>query len=122
MGPLSPPVGQQTRVQTFAAEQGAQATSRRRSGFGFLQDALLIFSGVGPPLRFGNHFGIRPRSRHRIGAHFGWRPTALRLPSPPLAPSPRTQTLRKPNTHKYPPPSFLFFSRPSLSLNVFTLF
>src|SRR5260370_42303265 len=51
MGPLPPPVGRQRRVQTFAAEQGAQATSCRRRGFGFLQDALLIFSGVGPPLR-----------------------------------------------------------------------
>jgi hypothetical protein len=32
LGPLSP-VGQQRRVQTFAAD--AQATSRRRSNFGF---------------------------------------------------------------------------------------
>src|SRR5260370_21092017 len=30
----------------------------------------------------GNHFGIRPRSQHRIGAHFGWRSTTARLPSP----------------------------------------
>src|SRR6201987_1173931 len=35
LGPLSPPVGQQRRVQTFAAEKGAQATTRRRSNFGF---------------------------------------------------------------------------------------
>jgi hypothetical protein len=36
LGPLSPPVGQQRRVQTFAAEKGAKLTSRRRSDFGFL--------------------------------------------------------------------------------------
>ena len=36
LGPLSPPVGQQRRIQTFAAEKGAKATSRRRSDFGFL--------------------------------------------------------------------------------------
>ncbi len=36
LGPLSSPVGQQRRIQTFAAEKGAQATSRRRSDFGFL--------------------------------------------------------------------------------------
>jgi hypothetical protein len=36
MSPLSPPVGQQRRVQTFAAEKGTKATSRRRSDFGFL--------------------------------------------------------------------------------------
>ncbi len=54
MGPLSPPVGQQRRVQTFAAEKGAKATSRLRSDFGFLQDALFVLSCVGPPLRFGN--------------------------------------------------------------------
>ena len=36
IGPLSPPIGEQRRVQTFAAEKGAQATSRRRSDFGFL--------------------------------------------------------------------------------------
>jgi hypothetical protein len=36
LGPLSPPIGQQRRVQTFAAEKGAKATSRCRSYFGFL--------------------------------------------------------------------------------------
>jgi hypothetical protein len=52
--PLAPPIGQQRRVQTFAAEQSAQTTSRRRNNFSFFEDALLIFRGVGPPLWFGN--------------------------------------------------------------------
>src|SRR5205807_5870030 len=79
LGPLPPPVSQQRRVQTFAAEKGAQATSRRRSNFGFFKDALFVLRCVGPPLRYGNYLGIRPRSRHRIGARFGCRCTALRL-------------------------------------------
>jgi hypothetical protein len=58
--PLAPPIGQQRRVQTFAAEQSAQTTSRRRNNFSFFEDALLIFRGVGPPLWFGNYFGVRP--------------------------------------------------------------
>src|ERR1700687_6342486 len=77
LGPLSPPVGQQRRVQTFAAEKGAKTTARRRSDFSFLQDALFVLSGVSPPLRFGNYFRIRPRSRHRRGARFGWRRHSL---------------------------------------------
>ena len=36
LGPLSSPVGQQRRIQTFAAEKGAKATSRRRNDFGFM--------------------------------------------------------------------------------------
>jgi hypothetical protein len=58
--PLAPPIGQQRRVQTFAAEQSAQATSRRSNNFSLFEDALLIFRGVGPPLWFGNYFGVRP--------------------------------------------------------------
>src|SRR5207249_5700832 len=66
-GPLSPPIGQQRRVQTFAAEQSAQAASRRSRRFGFCKDALLIFSRVGPPLWFGNYFWVRPCASDRIG-------------------------------------------------------
>jgi hypothetical protein len=58
--PLAPPIGEQTRVQTFAAEQSAQTTSRRTNNFSFFEDALLKFRGVGPPLWCGNYFGVRP--------------------------------------------------------------
>ena len=58
--PLTPPIGQQRRVQTFAPEQNAQTTSRRGDHFSFFEDALLIFRGVGPPLWFGNYFRVRP--------------------------------------------------------------
>src|SRR5258708_29048128 len=113
MGPLSPPVGQQRRVQTFAAEQGAKATSRRRSVFGFFEDALFVLSGVGPPLRLGNHFGIRPRSRHRIGARFGCRCTALPLAALPFAPFPARQPPIRNNTKRTPVHPFPFLSRPA---------
>jgi hypothetical protein len=114
MGPLAPPVGQQRRVQTFAAEKGAKATSRRRSDFGFLQDALFVLSCVGPPLRFGNYFGIRARSRHRIGARFGCRCTALRLASRAFAPFRDSQAPRgKNNTKRIPVHFCLFLSRPA---------
>src|ERR1700723_1367883 len=60
LSPLAPPIGEQRRVQTFAAEQSAQTTSRRSNNFSFFEDALLIFRGVGPPLWLGNYFGVRP--------------------------------------------------------------
>src|SRR2546423_349030 len=60
VGPLSPPIGQQRRVQTFAAEQSAQAASRRSSRFGLQQDALFVFSGVGTPLNTNNASCWRP--------------------------------------------------------------
>ena len=114
MGPLAPPVGQQRRVQTFAAEKGAKATSRRRSDFGFLQDALFVLSCVGPPLRFGNYFGIRPRPADPIGARFGCRCTALRLASLAFAPFRASQSPRgKNNTKRIPVHLFLFLSRPA---------
>jgi hypothetical protein len=47
-------------LSTFAAEQSAKTASRRSSNFSFFEDALLIFSRVGPPLWFGNYFGVRP--------------------------------------------------------------
>jgi hypothetical protein len=57
---------------------------------GFCQDALFIFSGVGPPLCFGNYFWVRPSASGRIGARFGWRCTrcgSLRSPSLRSAPA-----------------------------------
>jgi hypothetical protein len=51
-----------------------------------LVDALFIFSGVGPPLWFGNYFWVRPYASDRIGARFGCRCTALRLASLAFAP------------------------------------
>ena len=60
MGPFSPPIGQQRRVQTFATEKGAQAASRCSSDFGFFEDVLLIFGGVGPPLWFSHDLRIWP--------------------------------------------------------------
>src|SRR5437773_11187466 len=100
IGPLSPPIGQQRRVQTFAAEQSAQAASRRRSRFGFCKDALFIFSGVGPPLWFGNYFWVRPCTSDRFGARFGCRCTAVRLASLAFAPFRVSQTPRRKNNTK----------------------
>jgi len=67
LGPLSPPVGQQRRVQTFAAEKGTQATSRRRS-------ASLAF----PPFR-GRQTPRGKNNTKRIPVHLCFlpsRPTA----------------------------------------------
>jgi hypothetical protein len=59
---------------------------------GFLQAALVIFSGVGTPLGSGCHLRILPRSRPRVGARFGGRCTPLRLSSLTFAPVPRQPT------------------------------
>jgi hypothetical protein len=40
---------------------------------GFPQDAQFIFRGEGAPLGFRDHFGIRLRRQHRIGARVGWQ-------------------------------------------------
>jgi hypothetical protein len=50
---FSPPGGQQRGVQAFSTKKSTDGTACRRSDFGFFQDALLIFSGVGPLLGFG---------------------------------------------------------------------
>ena len=81
LGPLSPPVSQQRRVQTFAAEKGAKALASSQR-LRLLVRCVVCIRCVGPPLRFGNYFGTRPRSRHRIGARFGCRRTP-RQPNPP---------------------------------------
>src|SRR5947207_969986 len=99
--PTAIPVVRSARhTQTFAAEQSAQAASRRRSRFGFCKDALFIFSGVGPPLWFGNYFWVRPCTSDRIGARFGCRCTALRLASLAFAPFRVSQTPRRKNNTK----------------------
>jgi hypothetical protein len=108
-GPLSPPIGQQRRVQTFATKKGAKATSRRRSGFGFLQDALLIFGGVGPPSGSGNYFWVRPCTGGRISAQFGCRSTTLRLASLAFAPFRDSQPPGERTPREFPFISFLFF-------------
>ena len=67
VGPLTPPSGQRRRVQTFPAEE-ADTASCGSGGLGFLQDAQLPI----PRCRYAawarDHFGIRPRGQHRIGA------------------------------------------------------
>jgi len=113
IGPLSPPIGKQRRVQALAAEKGAQATSRRSSSFSLHQDALFVFHGEGTPLGFYDNFGIRPRSQHRIGARFGCRSTALRLATLAFAPFRDSQTPRGKNTKRIPVHLFLFLPRPA---------
>ena len=43
---FSPPSGQQRGVQTFPTKESTDSTACRRSGFGFFEDALLIFCGA----------------------------------------------------------------------------
>ena len=68
VGPLPSPGCQQRRAQASSTEEGTDATGCARSGFGFLQDAQFVFRGEGMSLRFSDHFGIRPRGWHQIGA------------------------------------------------------
>jgi hypothetical protein len=79
---VSPPMGQQRRVQTCAAQQSANAAWCSGSRFSLREDALFVLSRVGAPLGFGNHFGIRRRDRPGVGARFACRSTALRQPKP----------------------------------------
>src|ERR1019366_7936878 len=51
MGSISPPIGQQRGVQTFATEKGADAAGCGGSRLRFLQDAQFVFRGVATPLR-----------------------------------------------------------------------
>src|ERR1700681_3146393 len=81
IGSLSPPIGQQRRVQTFAAKQSADPTWYGSSSLGLHQDALFVLRGIGAPFGFGNHFGIKSRDRPGASARFGCRSTALRLAS-----------------------------------------
>src|SRR3974390_2961323 len=102
IGPFSPPIGQQRRIQTFATEKSAEAAPRCSSDFSFFEDALFIFSGVGPPLWFGNYFWIWSRSRRRAGARFAWRCTALRLTSFAFAPFRAQSTPQRKNDRPTP--------------------
>src|ERR1700730_16442647 len=65
-------------------EKAANATSRRSSDLGFLQDALLIFSGVGLALRVGHLSG---------SGREAYSESALALAATPL----RSQSLREPS-------------------------
>src|ERR1700688_3401069 len=47
IGSLSPPIGQQRRVQTFAAKQSADATRYGSSSLSLDQDALFVLRGIG---------------------------------------------------------------------------
>jgi hypothetical protein len=107
-GPLAPPIGQQRRVQTFAAEQSAQTTSRRSNDF--FEDALLIFRGVGPPLWLGNYFGVRYEPE--AGSAPALAVAAVRCGSL-RSPSLRFATAKKNNTKRIPAHLFLFLSRPT---------
>ncbi len=100
--------------------QGAQTASRPSSRFGFCKDALFIFrviQGVGPPLGFGHHFRIRPRSHPRIGARFGWRCTALRLATLAFAPFRASQPPRGKRTPREFPFISAFFLLALLLIN-----
>src|SRR5207245_1025579 len=57
VGPFAPPIGQQGRVQTFAAEKRADAAGYGGS-LGLGQDALFVLGGVSAPLRFITDFGM----------------------------------------------------------------
>src|SRR6202051_21797 len=90
IGSLSPPIGQQRRVQPFAAKQSADATRYGSSSLSLDQDALFVLRGIGAAFGFGNHFGIRRRDRPGAGARFGSgapRPRGRGGPPPP-APRP----------------------------------
>src|ERR1700692_20675 len=76
IGSLSPPIGQQRRVQPFAAKQSADATRYGSSSLSLDQDALFVLRGIGAAVGFGNHFGIRRRDRPGAGATFCWPSTA----------------------------------------------
>jgi hypothetical protein len=97
VGLLAPPIGQQRRVQSFAAQQRTKATSRHHRDFGFLQNTLFVLRSEGTALRSGNHFGIKRRDRPGAGAVLGaaaLRYGSLRSPSlrsaPAKAPGERT--------------------------------
>ncbi len=108
-----PPDIEERGVQALPAEQRAHATACSRSGFGFLQVVLFIFSGVGPPLWFGNHFGVKMRGRTAASARFGCRCTALRLVTLAFALFRNSQTPRTQNTKRIPGHLSLFLSRPA---------
>ena len=55
-----PPRRQMRGVQTLATKKSAKAASRCSSDFSFFEDALFIFSGVGPPLWFSDDLRIWP--------------------------------------------------------------
>src|ERR1700688_973032 len=113
IGSLSPPIGQQRRVQTFAAKQSADATRYGSSSLSLDQDALFVLRGIGAAFGFGNHFGMRRRDRPGAGARFGWRSTALRLASLAFAPFRASQSPRGKNTKRNATHVFLFLSRPA---------
>ena len=116
VGPFAPPIGQQGRVQTFAAEKRADAAGSGGSRLGLGHDALFVLGGVGAPLRFSDHFGIRPRSQWRIGTRFGCRCTALRLATLAFAPFRASQSLKgntSINTKRISVHLCFFLSRPA---------
>jgi len=113
VGPLAPPGCQQRRVQAFPAEENSDTASCGGGGLGFLQDAQFVFRGEGAPLWFRDHFGIRSRGQHRIGARFGCRSTALRLAALASAPFRASQSPGGQNPKRIPAHLSLFLSRPA---------
>ena len=67
MGSLSPPIGQQRGVQTFATEKVADGAGCGGSRLCFLQDVQFVFRSVATPLGSGHHFGVRTRGRQGAG-------------------------------------------------------
>ena len=70
---LASPIGQHRRIQSFAAQQGADATGALGL-VGLRKDALLVIGGEGPALGLGYDFGVG------VGARFGAGFTASDTP------------------------------------------
>src|SRR5579863_2476686 len=102
VGPLTPPGGQQRGGQAFPAQESSDTASGGSGGLGFLQDALFVFRGVGAPLGFRDHFGIRPRGPQRIDARWGCHSTPLRLARLAFAPFRGSPTSRRNKTKSIP--------------------
>jgi hypothetical protein len=71
----APPIGQQRRVQSFAAEQRTNAAWYGGNSFRLREDALLVLCSEATPLGFGNYFGIARRGQCRSNGRFGCRCT-----------------------------------------------
>jgi len=107
VGSLPPPIGQQRRVQSFAAQQRTKATSRRRGDFGFSQNTLFVLRSEGTALRSGNHFGIKRHDRREPAAALA--AAALRYGSPSLRFAPAKAPVERTKPRELPFISAFFF-------------
>src|SRR5213594_3988517 len=78
--PITPPLHQVRRVQTFAPQEGTDGAT---SGclVGLRQNLLLVLGGEPPALRFGHHFRVWADSGCRIGFGCAHRCTPFGLAS-----------------------------------------